>query len=783
MAVKIVLKHSSTEDKRPTPGQLENGEIALNYNEAGPFLTCKDSEGNIQQVGGVKISEFAPDNPVMQTLWFQPSSLKLFVYDGNSFLPVAGSGGGGGGGGDIIQVIGNDGIDASEIAGVVTLEVDLAGGDDGLEFDAGRLKASVATDSALGSVKIGRGIDVTSDGTISVDTDEAGLQPDEIIGGTAIRVDAGSDRVTVNADIATTGALGVVQIGEALEVAVDGVITPRIASEVDTGIVKIGEGINVQADGTISVSVPMVLKFKGSVDLRAEFTGQTDLPLEAGDSYVNDNFTPVVAAGWIGIVGSQSTAGDLVIWDGAEWKLIATGGMLSMVDGGDGIAVNQAGGIATVTVRIGDGIVFNANGEIEADVRSVNGQIGDVLITPANIGALAPGDDISELNNDVGFITAGDLPAPPSVPVTSVNTKTGDVVLDANDVGALQTGDNVSELNNDAGYITSANIPGSPVVSVNSKTGVVVLDANDVGALQSGDVISELDNDAGYITAADVPPAPAVGEGTITITQPGAGSQTFNVNQASNKEIVLKNDNTQVTPGNGALTIKTAGQGANASGTFTANQSTGSTLTLPTIRYGDLSGRPSIPAAAGNGTITITQPGTSAQTFTVNQTGNTTIALKNDNTVTTPGNGTITIVQPGVSNQSFTTNQGGNQTITLKNDNTVVTPGNGALTIKTAGEAKAASGTFTANQGSASTIVLPQIRYSDLSGTPTIPAAAGNGTITIVQPGTSNQTFTVNQSGNKTITLKNDNTQRTYTGGVGINISGTEITTDIFYPS
>ena len=134
MAVKIVLKHSSTEDKRPTPGQLENGEIALNYNEAGTFLTCKDSEGNIQQVGGVKISEFAPDNPVMQTLWFQPSSLKLFVYDGNSFLPVAGSGAGGGGGtGDITTVIGNNGIDASEIAGVVTLEVDLAGGDDGLE--------------------------------------------------------------------------------------------------------------------------------------------------------------------------------------------------------------------------------------------------------------------------------------------------------------------------------------------------------------------------------------------------------------------------------------------------------------------------------------------------------------------------------------------------------------------------------------------------------------------------------------------------------------------------
>lgn len=42
------------------------------------------------------------------------------------------------------------------------------------------------------------------------------------------------------------------------------------------------------------------------------------------------------------------------------------------------------------------------------------------------------------------------IPAPP---VTSVNSHTGDVVLNAADVGALAAGDNVSELNNDAGYI------------------------------------------------------------------------------------------------------------------------------------------------------------------------------------------------------------------------------------------------------------------------------------------------------------------------------------------
>ena len=107
MAVQIILKNSSVEDKHPTPTQLANGELALNYNEAGAFLSCRDSAGNIQQVGGVKIEENAPLNPVKNTQWLKPSTLTLFIYDGTSWLPLSG---GGGGGGDIVNVIGGEDI-------------------------------------------------------------------------------------------------------------------------------------------------------------------------------------------------------------------------------------------------------------------------------------------------------------------------------------------------------------------------------------------------------------------------------------------------------------------------------------------------------------------------------------------------------------------------------------------------------------------------------------------------------------------------------------------------
>ena len=244
--------------------------------------------------------------------------------------------------------------------------------------------------------------------------------------------------------------------------------------------------------------------------------------------------------------------------------------------------------------------------------------------------------------------------------------------------------------------------------------------------------------------------SPDVGDGLITVKQDGEPDQTFSVNQSGPTTINLKNDNTVVTPGDGALTIHNYGDNTNSTGTFTANQSSNSVVTLPQVKYANVSGTPTI----GDGTITITQPGSPNQTFKVNQTGDTTINLKNDNTVTTPGNGLITITQPGTANQTFRVNQSGDTTINLKNDNTVVTPGNGALTIRNYGDSTNSSGSFTANQGSGSVITLPQIKYGNISGTPTI----GNGTITITQPGSPNQTFKVNQTGNTTISLKNDNT-------------------------
>lgn len=134
-------------------------------------------------------------------------------------------------------------------------------------------------------------------------------------------------------------------------------------------------------------------------------------------------------------------------------------------------------------------------------------------------GALAdtsvqPGDNVSDLVNDAGYITLAEVPA---VPVDSVNGQTGVVVLDADDIDdtstfnkfataaqlsladtSVQPGDNVSDLSNDAGYITLAQVPGDAVTSVNTQTGAVVLDTDGI-AEGSTNLYSQWDNVTGGI--------------------------------------------------------------------------------------------------------------------------------------------------------------------------------------------------------------------------------------------------------------------------------------------
>ena len=137
-----------------------------------------------------------------------------------------------------------------------------------------------------------------------------------------------------------------------------------------------------------------------------------------------------------------------------------------------------------------DGVTSNVqtqlNKKIEkAPVTSVNSKTGAVQLNATDVGAL-PGTTIipsktSQLTNDSGFITIGDVP---DAPVTSVNGKTGAVALTKNDIG-LGNVDNVKQY-------SASNPPPYPVTSVNGKTGAVSLTASEFGAATTSDIYAAL---------------------------------------------------------------------------------------------------------------------------------------------------------------------------------------------------------------------------------------------------------------------------------------------------
>ena len=82
MTVRIVHKNSSTSGRNPTTNQLTNGEIAVNYNNDGCFLSVRSDTGRIHRVGGIWLSDDAPDNPAQGAIWVDTNdNNSMYVWD------------------------------------------------------------------------------------------------------------------------------------------------------------------------------------------------------------------------------------------------------------------------------------------------------------------------------------------------------------------------------------------------------------------------------------------------------------------------------------------------------------------------------------------------------------------------------------------------------------------------------------------------------------------------------------------------------------------------------
>ena len=178
-----------------------------------------------------------------------------------------------------------------------------------------------------------------------------------------------------------------------------------------------------------------------------------------------------------------------ITYDAGDWCLCvnATEGWIRIdtLNGGGGGGASSLGDLLDVT------LTAEAAGEFIQ--LQANGQWQNIELEPGTIGALKPGDNVSELVNDAGYLVPGD---------------------------------DVSELNNDAGYITSGDIPaganlwtedtgkvyptnlsnhvqiggtaGDPNIELNA-TGATTLAGGDLTITNSGNLTAQRDGSTGYV--------------------------------------------------------------------------------------------------------------------------------------------------------------------------------------------------------------------------------------------------------------------------------------------
>ena len=307
MTVQIIHKNSSVSGKSVSSSQIAYGELAINYNENGPYLQVRASDDEVWSVGGVTVSSDAPGSPLEGAFWFNSDSNKLLIRADGAWHNVGTGGGGGGGAGAVDQIIGGNGItvDPTSGEGTVTINVDQGAG---LEFDGSTLRVHLDGDANR------------------VGLEFAGSNSDELRVRIASTTQVGSVKIDSDANRA-----GVEMSGDDLRAI--------LASETQVGSIKVGEGLNITGGDTLNVDEGIIngMQFEGSVDLRAAKSNTNPAvnnTIKRGYTYIHENDAAgAMDASWQTATGESVnvSTGDLLIaqeddpGDG-EWTLITTSG-------------------------------------------------------------------------------------------------------------------------------------------------------------------------------------------------------------------------------------------------------------------------------------------------------------------------------------------------------------------------------------------------------------------------------------------------------------------------
>lgn len=384
----------------------------------------------------------------------------------------------------------------------------------------------IASADTLGGIKVGAGLSITSQGTLSATG-----------GGTADAVEW-NNVLDKPSTISGYGITDAKISGNDIILGIN-TMTPYTANNEppypvtsvngQTGDVVIPTGGNVDSVNGKTGTVVLAASDVGALPDTTEIPSKTS-QLENDSGYI----TSSALSGYAKTSDIPTKTSQL---DNNSGFITADDIPVKSVDGATGDVVTNA--VKTTAQNLTDTQKQQARTNIGAGTSSFDGDYNSLSNQPSiptktsdldnDMGFITSADvptELSELTNDVGYITESALK--PYAKTTDLPTKTSQLTNDSGYItnvaldGYVKETDiptKVSQLENDNKYITAS---GAPVQSVNGKIGVVQLEASDVGALPDSTVIpsktSELTNDSGFIT--DIPIASATQLGGIKV---GAG--------------------------------------------------------------------------------------------------------------------------------------------------------------------------------------------------------------------------------------------------------------------
>lgn len=281
----------------------------------------------------------------------------------------------------------------------------------------------VATTASLGVVKVGTGLSVTTDGTLSVSysytlpaATAAALGGVKVGAGLSVASDGTlSAPYSYTLPVATTAKLGGVKVGTGLSVADDGTLSASAtaltpATTAKLGGVKVGTGLSVTSDGTLSASAteltPATATTLGGVKVGTGIGVATDGTISVATT---DNTAAATA----------TTLGAVIIGEGLS---VTEGGVVSATGGGS-YTLPAATASTLGGVKVGTGLSAAADGTM-----SVSYSYTLPAATASTLGGVKVGTGLSVTADGTLSATGGGsyiLPAATTAALGGVKVGTG----------------------------------------------------------------------------------------------------------------------------------------------------------------------------------------------------------------------------------------------------------------------------------------------------------------------------------------------------------------------